>query len=1346
MAENTGLSDNTNQNINQALYGLNNDSISEQIKPGQLTYALNAQIDNFDGNSISYQNEQKNVFCNEFKPGYIVIGIHNITEQNRTILFLHNPHTYDSEIGYLDNLITCDYNDPTGLNKVESNDYVNNGYNSFVGDDCKCKSEDKSEMLSFYEKYKQNLSRTIDHNSNDCCKYTTVINAKCLNFNKEYPILNVVHRESGVNDDSVCGTEIYWTDGLNPRRYINLDDLPYKEIIEDCTRIKTGEIDCSLLDVDSNMEIPCIYPETISDGGSLVAGSYQFAVQYTNKKGQAYSSYFSVTNPVTIFKSIYGLDYNFQTDKAIKLLISGLDSRFVYVNIAVIKTINGTTSVELIGTHEVLNTSLEVVYTGNNATQIKLTIDDIFEKRPIYKTAKGLNVVDNVLMWYNLGSNERINYQSIASKIELNWETVQIPYNSSQGYNNGINSSLYRGYMRDEVYAFEIVFLLKNGHQTDGFHIPGRIADEYDLELIGENEDVLTRNNDDCTEDENIQPRWKVYNTGSVIDSDPRYDAAEDKDCYIGPYEYGKFSYWESAEKYPCNYDIWGNLADTPIRHHKFPDNIITHIHDNNSDSTDKNFEHKIFPIGVRIDLANIKNAIANSDLTDSQKEQITGYRIVRSDRVNNKSVIAKGLLYNVGAYTPASEGSENQEYFYPNYPFNDLGDDPFLTKLSNVDDGGFDIGLLSTLSSRIESVGAFLSTLESLLPTVSPVCYTNIDTCAGDPLGTPVIEIQNSELADLQNLIYVANQAQNLVLLDIASKLDYYNNIIGNGGFICQDNVADLTLDDTLFNNMVLAIEDIASSTAITNFNDIIDYITTNAVALNTHPNATEIFALRSTLTNLTSTNNSLQNALNLAEDGYTDYLDTLILLGEVSCEPSEIINSDFSRSRFTFHSPDTHFYQPFLGNILKLETIEGGSAIGNFVQVQGHAGHKLISAFSANLALVGGIAVGLLFSIQPKMKITGNALGFTTYYTPTLLPDLGTITEKALFWKSQFKTLIENLIPLKNYAWQYNATGFYNKYEPVLNTGYKQRSLDKEYYLLPGVQAVGDIFPINNWNRESSVYLKVDQDATPLLYPNDPSIIGSLNEDNSRVSYSSDKQIYSDILSYYASNKRKLLDQYGQMYSYNTVDTGYCGQFSLLNDYTGLTDVIFGGDIYINRFGLKRKLSYFLDNAVGKPDGVDIDYSTLSNVGKVNYWYSSTISKVPGSGFNGLMASILGYPTTSLDGNSNRLFYQNGRIYLYSYGIPYFFVESEVNVDHRQAGNNLEKDFYPNVGTGIPNDWLQEIKVPIVNDNHYIYNKSYSKQNKENFFTHLPLTFNKNQSCITDYSHRVVYSDPNR
>jgi len=193
------------QNINQAIYGLNTDSVSDQTKPGQLTYALNAQIENFDGNMVTYQNEQSTVLCREFKTGYKVIGLHNIFEQNRTVLFLVNPDTGDSEIGYIDTILTCDYNDPTGLDKVISNDYVNNGYNSI---DCDCEHKiDSEEILSFYELFKRN-NITSDVNNDTCCKYTTVINARCLNFNINYPIYKAVHKNKAVDLDDEIKEEI----------------------------------------------------------------------------------------------------------------------------------------------------------------------------------------------------------------------------------------------------------------------------------------------------------------------------------------------------------------------------------------------------------------------------------------------------------------------------------------------------------------------------------------------------------------------------------------------------------------------------------------------------------------------------------------------------------------------------------------------------------------------------------------------------------------------------------------------------------------------------------------------------------------------------------------------------------------------------------------------------------------------------------------------------------------------------------------------------------------------------------------------------------------------------------
>ena len=367
---------NINPNPNQAMLGLNTDSILQQVKPGTLTYALNAQVDSFDGQMVTYQNEQSNVLCSEFKTGYKVVGYHNIVEQDRVILFLTHPITGDSEIGELKTTMVCDVDDPTHLNERNNNNYVNNGYNCT---DLQEVCQGDQPVMTFYELFKKlhpNVTKPLQ-----CCTYRTIINARCLNFNINYPIHKAVHRIVDINDDaSKCGTEVYWADGLNPRRFINLDDLPFKTELVGCDRVKTDVIDCGLLEVQPVIKLPCITPLVVSDGGSLIAGSYQFAIQYANDKGLGYTAYYGVTNSVGIFRDRYGLDYNFQTDKSIKLLISNLDTKFRYYNLAVIKTINGITDVELVGTYEVLKETTEVVYSGNNKTQFNLVIDDIFAK------------------------------------------------------------------------------------------------------------------------------------------------------------------------------------------------------------------------------------------------------------------------------------------------------------------------------------------------------------------------------------------------------------------------------------------------------------------------------------------------------------------------------------------------------------------------------------------------------------------------------------------------------------------------------------------------------------------------------------------------------------------------------------------------------------------------------------------------------------------------------------------------------------------------------------------------------------------------------------------------------
>lgn len=235
MAEQSNIS----QNPNQAILGLNTDNILQQVKPGTLTYALNAQIDSFDGHMIAYQNEQSNVLCSEFKVGYKVIGYHVV--EDRIILFMVNPTTGDSEIGELDARITCDVDDPINLNEKKSSNYVNNGYNNM---DKNCNCEGSSEILSFYDLYKK-LHPNEKETVNSCCVYKTILNDRCLNFNINYPIHKVVHRIVDANDDAnKCGIELYWSDGNNPRRFINLNDLPFKEeLLDNCQRVKTNVVD-----------------------------------------------------------------------------------------------------------------------------------------------------------------------------------------------------------------------------------------------------------------------------------------------------------------------------------------------------------------------------------------------------------------------------------------------------------------------------------------------------------------------------------------------------------------------------------------------------------------------------------------------------------------------------------------------------------------------------------------------------------------------------------------------------------------------------------------------------------------------------------------------------------------------------------------------------------------------------------------------------------------------------------------------------------------------------------------------------------------------------------------------
>lgn len=1249
MAEESNKKSNINNEYNVAQSGLNLDNSQNNIKKGALSYALNAVVENFDANSVNYQNEPANEFCFDFPEGYKLVGRYFIPELNKIIFMLTNS-VGGNEIGY-----------------------------------------------------------TVD---NDCI-YRTLINSDCLNFDIFRPILGFAHRITNF------GTEIYWSDN-NGRRYLDIDNIPYIPLVTSdiCDPEDSLNLDCNKLLLQPEVNIPFIGINDVISGGEITTGTYQFTIQYADAVGNPYTSYYGVTNPTPIADiNIVTVNFNTPVGKSIIIDIKNLDpfGQFQYFNFAVIITVNNISSFELVGTYFIDDITKQIIYTGQNKTNIKLSISDIFEKFTFYDNADYVTTVQDILVWKGMTATERINYQLIANEIKLQWQSYRIP--STESYSDEANAANYRGYLRDEVYAFEVVFLLGSGKETDGFHIPGRvksqienIADPIDIS----NADFIGTPDPGTT----TTPYWKVYNTATV---EGTFGGFISDDDYKGKYQYGEFSYWESTEEYPCDVDAWGILAGEKIRHHKFPDVLVSPIIESTIFTGDLITENvAIFPIGVKIDSLNVQDLIDRSELTDAQKKDIIGYKIVRADRGVNKSIIAKGMLRNVGTYI-----KEEQEFFYPNYPYNDINVDPFLNLVNNAwsaECKSYTITVLEMTSNDDE--GDYLgieyrgcnnnrTSIERYrtLGVQDPVCsLTKPKITSPGVVNDIFYKPGNSVTFVIRDgcIGTVAHDSYDVYLLGLTSNLGRY--VASWEDFIFGPNAAAFQGGQVPFQKYVRVVKGTGPPTAISG------------------DGSQAVFTL-----------------------------DKFKSKDPTTCKEEEplppIKDNAGLASRQILNSPETSFGQPFLGNILKLESVMYGGGEAHFVEVKDNAKYKLLTAEAQRDALIASERVGAI---------------------------TGSFSVEAMFSIYQaYLTIYVNGITKRNYAQSFNSRASYNYSVSIPNDrGIKQRNLDIKRYLIPAVLSVGEEdednnnIDINNFQRETSVYLRTysgteDNPIISLPYPHESDNMALIGvEDHSRFTIEEinncDKPEAKEpisVVSYYGSLKNEFINQYGQIYSYDTIDTGFLKIFDNLdlND-----DIIFGGDTFIGRFAYKTKVPFFTDNRVNFPDESDIFYDERGNIAYPKFWHSarSILENFIGDENTGNetinLTNFISYKAHNFDcKNSQELIpitadpstnpdrtYYDGYFYLFAYGIPSFYCESSYNLDLRTAFNNKEGEFWPHVSTGIPDEWLQETNVTIAWDNTYNYNITFSKQNKESVFTHLPADWGDGEDRLK-YPFRAIYSD---
>lgn len=1342
-----------NIQINQPSKGMNRDlSPFSQEDDKSYSLAINANIESEDGEFLTITNEPSNSLQTDFGD-LNVIGRRYITELNKTIIFSVNTKNNKSEIGEII--------------------YTNN---------CKDNFEEKPEEPIVHcneceEKkvvYKNpTLEEPVLKSTKECNTYRTLVTADCLNFNINFPIHEIEYKLT--NKEFI----LYWTDNFNVMRHVDLKNIPYIE--------NTTDLDCNKIKVFPDFKIPCLEILSIENDGQLEAGSYQYVVAYANGKGEELSQYYSPTNPVPIWENKITNLHSFPTTKSVNLQVSDIDTSFKFINIAVIKTINYTQSFELVGTFDIYSEVLKASHTGNNKQPRILSENDIFYRRPFYTKAGTLASQNNILMWGDLESSDTLNYQKIANQISLKWISTRLLYNDEEGYNKLINSNKYRGYLRDEVYSFYIAFLKKNGEITHKFHIPGPSLDGVNTNTVTNSDGLAYSQNTKCDTLENPK-EYEVYNTATgfflnVNNVDP---------CEPVINAYGDFGHYISELKYPNNSQIWGPLAGQNIRHHRFPDTGISPIFDVIGPNTFINV------LGVQLEESVVRSAINNSDLSQEEKDEIVGFYLLRDTRATNESIVAKGLLYNVGQYV-----KDGEIEFFPNYPYNDLNPDPFISSVKPKNHSGSNDGD-PTPTLDIRKV------------------YRNDQTVAVNSFYQHIGLLPNSEVGDFEDdeiykcqvNVHFASVIKRFTFEFVCYKYKEDDEDVYEFRFLQSDEMYEFTAGNRYMEHNIYC----GPNTRYIEFylglgmkKPNRDLGTIIALAFEVDYQNSEVFFTKDlsieapgypdvgtigivtdagwanpinvTYYKLSNFKYSTTISFNdIVTKMYNRYQKNQLIILEdiISYIPSSgdiRLNAFVNKDRFTFHGPNIHFFKPGLGSLLKLESVYSGKSKGLFTYVEDESKYAIATPFSIKVAT----------SMALSTVIRTN-LGAGTFGWPTISLSLDSLAPTFL----QALDMFEKLIPLRQYALQYLSVGEYNinDYIGVNNQrGNIIRALDKAVYLGTSLHAIGDIGNINNHQRESSVYLKTNG---VLPYPHE---ITGVPRDNSRFTLGSyfketnkvlklNEKVERNISSFYASIRRIVKDQYGELHSNRVVSLGDCNRFSNTGDNVYN---IQGGDTFINKFALKRKLPFFLDNRVGFPDKSDVTYDLLNNIGHPTYWLSTfpiemelssdTINRADAllkevmnfrkagnliknfttGGAAGMVRFInfslaigqdiiktLGVKNINLDMSTgtSRIIHEEGYFYLFSYGIPYFFVESDINLDLRQAENPLERNFFPNVSKDIPKWWLQEKNVSIEHDNYYFYNRDFSKQNLENFISHLPKDFDPIKDRKNDYPTRVIYS----
>ena len=1048
------------------------------------------------------------------------------------------------------------------------------------------------------------------------CTYTTVANDPCLGFKKT----NLIIGEAKENED--CTWQVYFADDLNPDRSFNIDKPPFIEdcqVIDDCQICTdTTDLDCEAMRMARLTKNPCIRLEKGPNGGELLNGTYQAVVAYTENE-QRISDYSIPSNIVSMF------DHR-NVNGSLDIVIEEIDQTYDEFELVIIGFVNQQLVARRIGiysTHQG-RISIDRIDPALPAVPIQFIPLDI----PAYERSEAIYRNGDYLIRVAPTSRFSFNYQPIANDIRVQWVSVEYPADYYR--KSGVNTS----YLRDEVYPFFIRWIYDTYDKSESYHIPGRGPN------IGETDPVPSP----------IYGTEAFFEANNTATAGPATGTTADGGVLVAQ---GDMAYWESTELYPDkNPDVWDDLCGKPIRHHKMPDNAIdNHFNEANG---------KIRVLGTRFSNIGFPKDNQGNDIPG-----IIGYEILRGSREGNKTVVAKGLLNNMGSYEREDNG---QTAYYPNYPYNDLRHDPFLTS------------------------GDFLGTAGDT--------DNDITNALGGPryqkdkftFHSPDTQFKHPFLSAQELKVY-----ETLWGLPDGQFVEPYlhpkHKIITDFSFILSALVG--------FGTAVLALKgETKRRVELPNANTTL--YTIAGVSTGTDPGAISVPIT------LGVSEGIYQGAVQTANTTGADEFGVLVgATGDISATSGARVGYN-AAGRFLPGVNASQYYE---------WDAEGRSGLPRALRI------------------IQGI--------------------------PTFLTHWGDGTEA-------FLNIIKGFSKFEQHALAYQSHCFHNR-KDLTRSGHRSSITDSSY-IGDRIQEFGGI-TVNNLYRGGSVGITTGQNVPDPAIIDQSRLTASQQFGNTNLLETNKEFISPQASAHYVGIKSRLRNQYGQVDGILQLPTGSCMQewsVDPTNPPGATSDVIFGGDTYIGRYTEKNTFFYFFDWMFDLPDDFEYDYRLRKMVPYPTYWMDTQDFQI-NDFFSGILtvfqsqggSSILPSNFHNFDRGSYNtgggilpnqwdipMTVKDAYMYLFNSGVRDFFVESEVNIEQRDWGDQEDERHYdPYLHTSKSDLFRTDI---IKSGNFYKYDYSLSAsryyQSHPNWATMQYRNYDPEvaELCYTHYPNRLIYSLP--